>query len=331
MALFLLAIIMNTTYHRMDIYEQEYNEQRLSKATEYATYAAFSESIGKVTDDTDYDNVLDVLLNDKETLETFDDMMCFNYDLSRTNRSKQAVEDSIRTAILAAEDGYYVLTLGDDGEYGTKLMWSPKLPYSYEYKTNNGKRVDTFAVNLQSEKWSMVRLENNGQLGKKEEYHSGKKYSESFPSNDKLTDEARKEAISKTLTDALAYSADRNNSYRGGTDLGTYIPSNQTLSGINSIKTPSIMFVMQGGDYTGKIATDGIALTGIRAIRQIRTLGYRADDGELKYSYEWQGASEKYGQDNIVYFDSPEEAAKNGYIPDHEFIYNRIEFDKSGN
>ena len=32
LALFILAIMLNTTYHRMNIYEQEYNEQRLAKA-----------------------------------------------------------------------------------------------------------------------------------------------------------------------------------------------------------------------------------------------------------------------------------------------------------
>lgn len=134
----------------------------------------------------------------------------------------------------------------------------------------------------------MIRLSEKNRT-KTQEYHSGKKYSDSFPSSDKLTKTARTEAISKTLTDALTYSADANNADRGGTDLGTYIPSSQTLSGINSIRTPTIMFIMQSGDYTGEVSDDNIALTGIRTIHEVRTIGYRAKDGKLKYSWEWQG------------------------------------------
>lgn len=337
LALFILAIMLNTTYHRMNIYEQEYNEQRLAKATEYATSAAFSESIGRVTDDMDYNDIIAVFLNNRNTLETFEDLMCFNYGLTRTTKSRQAVDDSVRTAMLAAEDGYYVLNMGKDNEDGTKIMWSPKLPYIYEGtvtrdpNNDNRKCVDTYAVNLQTENWSMVRItEGNGSTPKKQEYHSGKKYSDAFPSADKLTKIAQPEAISKTLTDALAYSADMNNADREGTELGTYIPSEQTLSGINSIKTPTIMFIMQSGDYTGELASDSIALTGIRTIHQIRTIGYRADDGRLKYSYEWQGAAKKYGESNIVYFDTQEDAARGGYVPDHEFLYNRIEYEGAG-
>ena len=330
MALFLLTIMLNTTYHRMSIYEQEYNEQRLSKATEYATSAAFSASVGKSTDNMDYNDIIAVFMNNQDTMETFEDMMCFNYGLTRTTKSRQAIDDSVRAAILAAEDGYYVLNMNDDGEGGTKMMWAPKLPYSYSVNTKDAKNgntpcVDTFAVNLQTEKWSMIRLsEKNGT--KTQEYHSGKKYSDSFPSSDKLTKTARTEAISKTLTDALTYSADANNADRGGTDLGTYIPSSQTLSGINSIRTPTIMFIMQSGDYTGEVSDDNIALTGIRTIHEVRTIGYRAKDGKLKYSWEWQGAAEKYGANNVTYFESQEEAVQKGYYPDHEFLFNRMDY-----
>lgn len=140
------------------------------------------------------------------------------------------------------------------------------------------------------------------------------------------TKTARTEAISKTLTDALTYSADANNADRGGTDLGTYIPSSQTLSGINSIRTPTIMFIMQSGDYTGEVSDDNIALTGIRTIHEVRTIGYRAKDGKLKYSWEWQGAAEKYGANNVTYFESQEEAVQKGYYPDHEFLFNRMDY-----
>ena len=70
MALFLLTIMLNTTYHRMSIYEQEYNEQRLSKATEYATSAAFSASVGKSTDNMDYNDIIAAVSYTHLTLPT---------------------------------------------------------------------------------------------------------------------------------------------------------------------------------------------------------------------------------------------------------------------
>lgn len=86
------------------------------------------------------------------------------------------------------------------------------------------------------------------------------------------------------------------------------------------------MFIMQSGDYTGEVSDDNIALTGIRTIHEVRTIGYRAKDGKLKYSWEWQGAAEKYGANNVTYFESQEEAVQKGYYPDHEFLFNRMDY-----
>ena len=359
LALFVLIITINTTYHRMNIYEQEYNAQRLSKATEYATAAAFQETLGKISDNIDYENVISVSMDTTKTMEAFDDMMCFNYGLARTSQSKQAIEDSIRTAVHAAEDGYYILTTGDDGENGLKLMWSPKLPYSYEAKDSRGNLLGTYAVSLQTEDW--IKVDNNGKVTK------GKKYSEV---SGEVNNKKRKQAVSKTLTDAITYSVDHNDYARGDAVFGTYIPSEQTITGINDIKTPSIMFIIQGADYTGEVSSDNVALTGLRTIKKVKTLGYEDRTGTKKYCYEWQkiyhtadewksiiGVTDEQWNDitksnkaakslwmsmtdvndalsvvgkqdryiNIKYFTSQEKAAEAGYKPDHDFIYGRVD------
>lgn len=354
MALFVLTIMLNTTYHRINIYEQEYNAQKLSRSTEYATSAAFSDSLGQISDSIDYENVISVLLDTNKTLETFDDMMCFNYGLSRKSQSKQAIEDSIRTAVLAAEDGFYVLTTGSDGEDGLKLMWSPKLPYSYNPKG----KTDTYGVALQTQDW--IKVDKNGKVTK------GSKWSDiSGTINNKI----RKEAISKSLTDAITYTVDNNDYARGDAQFGTYIPSEQTISGINDIKTPSIMFIIQGSDYTGQVASDNVALTGLRTVRKVRTIAYENEKGQKKYCYEWQKIyhskeewmnilnltetewenvinnnenakslwmsitdindvlsiarkPERYS--DMTYFVSQEKAAEAGYTADHDFIYGKV-------
>lgn len=313
---------MATIIERNDIYNQEYNEHRLAKATEYATEAAFDATVEKITDNIDYEDILSVQMDNHETLNTFDEIMCYNYNLPTTEINKAKIEESIRTAVIAAEDGYYILSKENDGDGGGQsFYWTPKLPYSYEHK-NRGGSISTFAVNLQSQKWIGVKRSADGVITTEK----GTRFSQGMASTI-LTKRIQKETISKTLTDAITKSIDRNDELNKEQNFATYIPSQQTLTGINDIKSPSIMFIVQEGAYTGKISVDDVALTGNRIIHKVRTLGYIADDGRKKYCYEWQGASKKYS--NITYYNSPEDAAKDGYVPDHNLIYNRITYGDS--
>lgn len=313
--LFVLMIITATIYNRMDIYEQEYNAQRLSKATEYSTEAAFSETLAQNTADTDYSDLLSVRIDTNKTLGTFDDMMCFNYGLTRTDRSRSAIEDSIRTGVLAAKDGFYVLTLGDDGENGKKLMWTPKLPYSRERSGTD----QTISYDLYGEEYrEAIYNKSDGSISCK--------YGLDGPSDlrmDKAVfSKEQRIAVSSSITDAVTWSVDHNDMIRGEAEFGSYIPSKQTTGGINAITAPTLMFILQGGGYTGEVAHENVALTGFRAIHKVRTIGY-IKNGKKMYCWEWQSP------DNInilEYFNSPEEAASHGYVPDYDNIFRKIDY-----
>lgn len=311
--LFVLMIIMATTFNRMNIYEQEYNAQRLSKATEYSTEAAFSETLAQNNADTDYTKLVSVKMDNRKTLDTFDDMMCFNYGLTRTDRSKSAIEDSIRGGFLAFDDGFYLLSLEKDSDSSQKLMWTPKLPYT---KVDDKRR--TIAFNLQDKSYHEAEEKNGTVICKtgkdaETELNLGSNFGR-----------LKREAISNSLTDAITWSVDNNDAIRGEAEFGTYVPSKQTENGINSVSAPTIMFILQGGGYTGEVAHENVALTGYRAIHKVRTIAY-IRNGQKKYTYEWQIPTSET-PDIIEYYDTPEKAAADGYTPDYDYIFRPVNY-----
>ena len=82
-----------------------------------------------------------------------------------------------------------------------------------------------------------------------------------------------------------------------------------------------------------------IALCDQLGIQYLRVLAGQKHNGvELEegialaseYLHLVDSAAKKYGESNIVYFDTQEDAARGGYVPDHEFLYNRIEYEGAG-
>lgn len=359
--LFVLMITMVTIFNRIDIYEQEYNAQRLSKSVEYSTHAAFDKSLAQRNSDIDYNEFRTVQIDTRNTLETFEDMMCFNYNLSRTDTSRAAIEDSIRGGMLMTEDGYYLLSLqsnaneitdddyqlvdgkkvlteegkrkqqyidslsdsGKQDAYGwKKLMWLPKQPYIGKYNNNNGGNI-TVSYNLNGKTIRYIN-DNDHQYKKTDD---GDDIIRPFLPRGEKFGVAQRTAISQTVTNALAWSVNNNDEIRGEAEFGSYVPSDQTISGINRIAAPSIMFVVQGGGYSGEVAHENVALTGIRTIKAVNVIGYRKN-GKKMYAYEWQGVSDDPSCSGVEKkFKRVEEAAEEGYAPDYEHIFNPIDYD----
>ena len=338
--LFVLMIVMVTIFHRMDIYEQEYNAHRQEIAVEYSTEAAFDTALARNTAGLNYKNYQDVEIDTKDVLTTFEDMMCYNYNLSRTDTSRAAIEDTIRGGMLLAKDGYYVLSLQDNSykytkaqieamtdeekneKLGTKkLMWLPKQPYIGKIRDNKGSTIKTVSFNLSGNVCRFVETAT----GKYTKTDNG-------PLDTRLgTDfaKARRTAISQTVTNALARSVDNNDEVRGEAEFGSYIPSDQTISGINRIASPTIIMVMQGGTFTGQVAHENVAFTGIRTIKPARYIGY-IKKGKKMYSRERQGAADDPACSHFNDMSSSEEQlARDGYVPDYEYIFNPINYDSN--
>ena len=319
-ALFCLLFFINNGHKELEIYEEEYNQLRLSKATEYATDAAFYESINAKDQDLDYTqihatNMVDAEVNASKTLETFDIVMAANYDLAFNERSYKTIEDSIGAGVLIGKDGFYRLDDTTVEDEGSELRWSPKLPYTATVYDEAGSKVATFAVTLNTQEY--ISIDPSGKIKR------GKNYSDT---GGVMTDEIRKTAISQTLTDAIALSIDKNSEYSGETDKSVYIPTTQTFNGINDITTPTLIFFIRDAGYAGVDGAQKAALTGMKTIREIRVITYY-DDGVLKYCYEFQGAGDD--KEIVNYYDTIEDAAKAGALPDYNYLFNGIDYDGS--
>ena len=308
-ALFFLIIMMQTTYKRMEIYEEEYNEERLYYATEYSTEAAFNVSVAGVNAGIDYADMSNVFVTNKKTLETFDTMMALNYNMALNDTSYLAIEDSIGTMALMANDGYYITNLAETNENEYRFEWSPKLPYVYTPSD-----TVTYSLNLNSKKWRKVTIKSNTYT-----LTSGDSYSDS-KTNGQLNENIRRKAISKTLTDAITNSIDNNEYIRQGADYTVYIPSTQTQTGINAVRSPTLIVILQDAGYAGVSSTENVTVAGVRVQSNVYVLGYTDSKGRKKYAYEWQGAGDVYEIERIFY--SIEEAAKAGYTPDYNFMFN---------
>lgn len=314
--IFSLLFMMRMAYNRINIYEEEYNELCLSNATEYATEAAFVNSIGTVSKELSYVESVNkgstyINLDSSETLYYFDTLMALNYGMSLCNETFKTIEDGIGVAVLIGNSGYSITKLAKTAEDEVELRWSSKMPYVIETSGT------TFAVTLNNEAFQYARIENG-----KMTTGSGVSYKES---NGLLTDKTRKRAVATTLTDAITKTMDTNAMFREEADYSVYLPTTQTLSGINAISTPSILVVMRDTEFAGVKGAQKAALTALRTVKKIRVIGYRDANGNKKYVYEFQGMPE-----NCVietYFGTIEEAADNGYMPDYEYIFDAINYD----
>lgn len=333
-ALFCILWMTDAIYQEVGICERQYNEQRMIKSVEYASEKAFYDSVGTKSTGLDYNDPVSVIIDPEKTKESFNLMMEMNYGLSISGYSDTAVEDSIAAMALMATDGFYLAKLQRTAEYEWRLFWTPKYPYVFWKQ--EGDTAYTYAVTLSDERWTKVWRRADNSLG----YESGNSYFDPELGGE-ITDDIRRKAVSQTLTDAIAQSMEDNALFREEIRHALYFPSKQTLSGINSIHAPSFLVVMHEAPYAGIDHTLDAAITGLKVIRRIRAVGYWKN-GRRMYCMETQGAVEDiYGgvflpgseiaDDNVQntygirYFTTAEDAARAGYLPDYDYIFNKID------
>lgn len=316
LAIVCLIILTQITVKNIAIYEEQLNETRLIKATEYAAEAAFLNSITISENLTTYGE-LGVTLLTQDTMRTFYDMMELSYDMVRCESNDLVIEDSIAVMCLAGNDGYYITDMIKDGPNTTGLKWTPKLPYSISLKRAVGTKEDTLSVSLASERWWMMsnkkltsgwQYSENNTIWQNPEDINGETVS--------LTRTFADSIVSSTLTNAIAYrlSDEKFNSrpYKDG--YSVYLPAINTYTGINKISSPSLIVIISHADYSQYKGLCS-AMQGLKVSWKPKVIGYVNDYGEKKYCYEGQ-SSYAQGTNSIKMFDSVEAAAKAGYMPD---------------
>jgi hypothetical protein len=280
-----LIIMLTTFYIQLETSTTEYDTDRLSKAIEYSGEMAFHYSLASVNNEMSYQDMNQTTLSPNLCLPAFEEMMCLNYDISIYDENLKYIEDSIATALLATNDGYYITLMSEVNETGEKhsntyeFNWSPKLPYTIKTYDNNDNVASEISVRLGTEKW--IRVNANTLI-----ITNGTSYADigsikTSPTVDGVTQpnmtlnkETVARAISTRITNAITHNIDSIAELRSDKDYTLYIPSEQTSSGLNKIDSPSLILIMKDVDYSGQAKVRNAQISGLKVIKKVRIIGY---------------------------------------------------------
>lgn len=312
--LFLVVVYHNTA----TVIDREFQEERLRLAVSYAAEAAFQSTLSVEDLSIDYLDMEGVMINPGNSLDIFKSVLCLNYNMSASEENLAHLDSYIPTAVLAGNNGYYILTMSEDddtpgdgisgGDY--KLRWSIKKPYTV-------KIGDTYyAVNIHTGSWTSVR-----DMGGTLEINEGT----SLPYG--IDKEAVLRIINTRIMQDMLFEIQRRNFNKEPWEYKFYLPPVQTTSGVNPITGPSFLIFVEGVDFASPTKVDAVSVAGFKTIRKRVVVGYRdPSTGRKYYAYEGQIPSNLLVYaDN--YFDDVEEAAKAGYIPNYDLIQKKINYD----
>lgn len=315
---YVLAIVMFSAYEMVNQGKQEFEELRLRYAVDYATEGAFRCTLGIDDIGTDYVDMDNVKINPSVSLETFKTILAMSYDMSLSEENMRHIENSIKAGVLFTRDGYYYLDMEEVDNTPTdavkgmeyQLRWGVKNPYKiqkggYWYSVNLNPYVD--------EEWTSVEIGT----GKIEE---GKQFNDPVRGVTGLVGKEVQAAISSlVMSDINRVIAKRNAERLDGEGTPSmYVPAGADTKTINNIKRPTLIMILQGVDFAGQKRLDAVSVGGVRTTRKKLVVGFE-ERGIKYYCYEQQLpiselASAKY------FFNSMEEAAKEGYEPHFTYL-----------
>ena len=91
MLVFMLVMYLNYT----KVLKRDFDQARLNQALEYATEGMFQKTIEVEDIDTDYSDMYSVEINPSDSLDIFECIMCFNYNMSPSEENKKHIENFI--------------------------------------------------------------------------------------------------------------------------------------------------------------------------------------------------------------------------------------------
>lgn len=318
-AVLFICIFLSDYRSLVDINERDLDQTRLNLAVEYATEGMFQKTIEIEDIDTDYSDMSVIHINSSDSLDIFETIMCFNYNMSPSDFNKALIEDSIAAAVLSGNDGFYITQLSDvdknpndDIDGGEKaLRWSLKIPYIFE--KDNSK----YMINISEEKWAEIKMTNNG-------------ITLVLPTEDKYPDGITKqEAITSAnnqINKAIIKEIKDRNTNQQGFKYKVYLPYETTKYGVNPIKGPGILMFIQDTKYASSQAMSAVSVSGFKVIEKATVIGFTDEIGNKYYCYDTQIDPVDIGvKYNIVnYFQSMESAAEAGFMPHYDLLSKKI-------
>lgn len=298
------------------VLEKDFDQARLNQAVEYATEAMFQKTIEIEDIDIDYTNMNSVLINPSDSIDIFESLMCFSYNMSPSEENKKHVEHSIAAAILSSGDGFYIaeeveddITPGDANKGGDYVLkWGVKKPYT----TKIGNK--TYGFNIDKDKW--VSVDSSGHI--------------SIPSGvgfeGGMTHDSALMIANQQINKAIIHEIERKNLNRKAFEYKFYLPSVATKDGVNPITGPGVLMLVQALDFASTERIDAISVSGFKTRPRIQVIGFTDIGGRKYYCYDSQmdpaDIGTRFTTTNI--FRSIEAAANAGYAPHYQLLAKKI-------
>lgn len=356
--IFLQLMIFNNHY---DIIKRDYDSAVLAQAIEYASRAAFAQSLQTGHIGGDYTDMSNITCDPTNTLDTFATMMCLSYDMALTDENKSKITDSIDTAVLVNNDGYYITWLSEvknsslldsvdlrgkseaeikkikdkvEFDYATyEYKWSPKLPFSHDLSKDG---IDeTVAFNLVNR--NLIICDNNTNMvsplikGDSDVATGGYMMAngKAYPA-DIVNDNIKVRVVNTRLTDAINYNISQIADIKGGNDYHVSLSSQTTSNGINPVLGNSFLVAISHAEYAGKASLNDAVLSGLRATSKIYYVGFVDKDGTKRYCKNGQipmSDGKKPDFEVKQKFLTAEEAVRAGYTPHYDYLSIYLEAD----
>lgn len=300
MLIFMLVIYLNYT----KVIRRDFDQARFNQAVEYATEGMFQKTIEVEDIDTDYSDMYAVEINPSDSLDIFESIMCFNYNMSPSEENKKHIENFMPTAVLSTNDGYYIAQWIED--HG--LHWSLKYPYYIDIGDKS------YTVNLHREKWMSGTEAGNFKVSVGSGYESG------------ITMEEVLTAANNQINLAMISEIERKNDNGNTFNFKFFLPSETTERGVNPIQGPSVLLFMQGVDFASTERMNSIAVSGYKTVNRANVVAF-IENGRKFYCYESQMDPNLISlgvYDIVDTYRTIEDAALDGYSPHFDLLTKKI-------
>lgn len=316
-----------TNFKIQDYKTEKYIEMKhLERVMDFCTDAAVDEMIDYGDVGTDYSgfeiedrNMGYIRVNPTVALKSYIDTFLMSYNMSLSDENRHSVmSNNMPVFMVAAYDGYYIAKLEPDTEELSNssftLNFSPKLPYSYTDSDSN-----VYALTLSGKEAMKVKVQtdDNGNVVDRQ----------LMPWNNKVIpgladSQAQITHVNEIISSNIATTINEINDSLDIKGRNFYVPGVlSTMSGVNPIKTPTVMAIMQNVDYNTGIEVNATSIAGTRINTKRQVACYlKKSDGQWKKMYCY---SDRFKENNSDYqlkevVDNIDKAAQLGYNVDWE-------------
>ena len=301
----LMAIFMIITFLAFSDYQQEtwteLQERHLDTAMNFAVDAAVEYMTENTSDlGLDYAEFEYVTVDPELALEMFKRVILRNLGYSDSEQNDAYIENCMPLFVVATYDGYYLARerIVADSDAGTeyKLVFNPKMPYTYEVDVGSTKYLYALNLGLQD----AIRYYGDA---------SGGHYDRIFIDPSFLTEDQQKTIISSRISDDMIINLW---DIRGGQSIDTtiLIPADMTTwTSTNPINATTVLAYVDGINLGVGVEQDCFGIGGARVVHENFVVAYEYN-GKNVYCYAGRQPNGVVVKDSFM---NPTLAAEAGY------------------